>query len=704
MIEIRRRFCCKGEFLVLLFFICESAIGYSKGTDKKQLWIFPVDKKPIIDGRLNDPVWQRIKPISDFVQYAPDNGAEPTEKTYVYVTYDENNLYVAFYCFDSHPERIVADITPRNEYENNDQVGIILDTYNDHRNYYWFGVNPRGIQNNTYDRQIRDTIWESAARITSDGWTAEMAIPFKSLHFSKYYKQKWSLNFSRTIQSKNELLFWTKIGRQDRFLDKCGLLLGLRGIKGGHNLEAFPFAVGRYSGSLAGIERKKSFGLDLKYSPFSNITFHGSVSPDYSEVVADPFFINLTPYEYHLQENRPFFQEGAQIFRTPIQVFYSRRIENPILALKTTGKVGSYTAGCLLARDNESFGSDTDYGIFRLQKDVLKNSQIGTILAYTNQRGTKNTNIGLDGTFWLKKVWTVWGQYVRAKWNNMERGRSAYQLSISRQAIAGIILGVWYANVDPEFSMKTGYIREKDKIETILMGGYQWLWNRGVVRSLAISDVFRSGKDHAGMKTEDSHTFSIKSLWFNHLQVMLGYSSGRSRLQVYKTDKLVWDDNFSRSDYFFFNFNSFRGGFIDGSVRYSEGKSPVYLENYTKTGLGKFEDLSLLLTLKPRHNLEITTKVNYQSQFLFSTNETLFKGWTSSSTLKLQFTKNLFARAIFYTYTEGNRYRTDILLGRYFKAGSVFYLSYRELREKREARFLRTNYTLLAKFSYLWRL
>ncbi len=704
MTEILRKFCCKGGFLVLLIFICESAIGYSEETGKKQLLVFPVDKRPIIDGKLNDPVWQKIKPVSDFVQYAPYNGAEPTEKTYAYVAYDENNLYVAFHCFDSYPERIVADITPRNEYENNDQAGILLDTYNDHRNYYWFGVNPRGIQNNTYDREIRDTIWESAARITSDGWTAEMAIPFKSLHFSKDYEQKWSINFSRTIQSRNELLFWTKIGRQDRFLDKCGLLLGLRGIKGGHNLEAFPFAVGRYSGFLNGTEKKKSFGLDLKYSPFSNITFHGSVSPDYSEVVADPFFINLTPYEYHLQENRPFFQEGAQIFRTPIQVFYSRRIQNPILALKMTGKVGSYTTGCLLARDNENSGPNTDYGVFRLQKDVLKNSQIGAILAYADQGGIKNTNVGVDGTFWLKRIWTIWGQYVRAGWNSMERERSAYQLSISRQATAGVVLGVWYTNVDPEFSMKTGYVREKDKIETILMGGYQWLWNRGVVRSLEISDVFRLGKNHINIETEKSHTFSLKSLWFNHLEAMLGYSTGRSRLQVYQESGLVWDENFLRSDYFFFTLNSSSGGLVDGAVTYYTGKSPVYLENYTKTSLGKFGDLSLLLTLKPRHNLEISTNVNYQSQSLLSTNETLFNGWTSSSTLKLQFTKNLFARTIFYTYTEGDRYRTDILLGRYFKAGSVFYLSYRELREKANARFSRTNYTLLAKFSYLWRL
>ena len=704
MSKIREKICCKGKFFILLLFIYRSAIGYSEQEGNKQLLIFPVNKKPIIDGKLDDPVWQKIKPVSDFVQYAPNNGAMPTEKTYVYVAYDENNLYVAFHCFDSHPERIVADITPRNEYENNDQVGIILDTYNDHRNYYWFGVNPRGIQNNTYDRRIRDTIWESAARITSDGWTAEMAIPFKSLHFSKDYEQKWSVNFSRTIQSKNELLFWTKIGRQDRFLDKCGLLLGLRGIKGGHNLEVFPFAVGRYSGSLAGIERRKSFGLDLKYSPFSNITFHGSVSPDYSEVVADPFFINLTPYEYHLQENRPFFQEEAQIFRTPIQVFYSRRIENPILALKTTGKIGSYTAGCLLARDNERFGSDTDYGIFRLQKDIFKNSQIGTILAYSGQGAVKNTNLGVDGTFWLKKIWTLWGQYVRAEWNNVGKARSAYQLSVSRQATAGIIFGIWHINVDPGFDLKTGYVREKDKIETILMGGYQWQWNSGIVRSFGISDVFRLGNDHSGLRTINTHTFSIKSLLFNHLQAMLGYTIGRTRSQVYQKDKLIWDKNLFSSNYFFFKLNSFRGGFIDGSVMYSEGESPVYIKNYTKVTPGKNRNFLLSLTLKPLENLEFSTGINHQFQSLFNTGEKLFSGWTTSSTLKFQFTKNIFSRVIFYTDTDGHRYRTDILLGRYFKAGSVFYLSYRDLREKKGVNFLRTNYTLFAKFSYLWRL
>ncbi|MCP5105085.1 MAG: carbohydrate binding family 9 domain-containing protein, partial [bacterium] len=214
----------------------------------------------------------------------PNNGEKPTFKTEAYSFYDKKNIYFAFRCFDDEPAKISADITPFGEYENNDEIKVYIDTFLDKRTYKEFAVNPRGVKDG------EKTVWDAAARITGHGWDVEIKIPFKSLRFPVKDIQQWSVNFRRDIFRLNETSYWTKFERDRRntFGDTFGKLEGIRKIKGGKNIEVFPYA--GYRNSVSGDEKddKFAYGLDLKYGITSNLTLDFTSSPDYSEVESDP--------------------------------------------------------------------------------------------------------------------------------------------------------------------------------------------------------------------------------------------------------------------------------------------------------------------------------------------------------------------------------------------------------------------------------
>jgi hypothetical protein len=188
----------------------------------KTIHISRTKSAPSIDGLIQDECWRGIQPVSGFFQFDPVNGAKASEETLVWAAYDQKHIYFAFLMIDDQPEKIWAELTPRNTYENNDSITLILDTYNDKRTSIEFTVNPRGVQKNSVE-----TIWKSGAVILDDGWSAEMAIPFKSLRFSPEQNQVWGINFERYIHRLNEIDYWTDVDRDKPRLHQMGELIGL---------------------------------------------------------------------------------------------------------------------------------------------------------------------------------------------------------------------------------------------------------------------------------------------------------------------------------------------------------------------------------------------------------------------------------------------------------------------------------------------
>jgi len=667
---------------------------------RKVLHITRVNHGPKIDGRLDDPIWREITPISDFVQYEPDNGAAPSETTYVYVAYDEDYLYLAFDCRDSEPDKIMADIAPRGEVRSNDRVGVILDTYNDRRTAYRFWVNPYGIQGYS-----TDTIWRSAGRITEQGWTAEMAIPFKSLRFPRRREQIWGINFFRKIQRKDEYIYWTHVGRDDNLLEKSGLLKGLHDIRWGHNLEFFPYLGARDSREIGGLsERKSAAGLDIKYGIASNLTLDVSISPDFSEVESDPYFFQLTPYEYYLRERRPFFEEAWSYFYTPIRLFYSRRIKNPKLALKLTGKTGAYSIGVIAAADNIRMGPDEYYGILRLKRDILRTSSIGLLLTDKEWQTGFVRNASLDWKLRFGGVHYVRGQIAGSFTPHTPPHNIAAHFSASRWVDHGINAGLYFRDIGENFETKTGFVPRRDIQSGDCYLGYAWRLNRKGIRRLQVRVSLSESRNHAGLTTWKGFSLDGNIRFMNNMFLFTSYSQGRGRSQILQQGELVWDKTALPSKYLFLYFGSFRGGFIDWSLNIGEGlETSIYQDNFTRVVSGRSRSYNICLTLRPRKNIQMETEANYYVQFLKQGDQKAFEAWTLSSSLRYQFTKDWFARLYWRAETKEHRYRTDLMIGYYFKAGSIFYLTYKEERE-RSRNYGRSYYTLMAKFSYLWRI
>jgi hypothetical protein len=402
----------------------------------KTIHIFRRENPPKIDGIIEDEFWNEIDPVSGFFQFDPVNGEKASEETFVWAAYDGQYIYFAFLMKDGQPDKVWAELTPRNTYENNDSITLILDTYNDKRTSIEFTVNPRGVQKNSVE-----TIWKSGAAMRSDGWSAEMAIPFKSLRFSTEEEQIWGINFERYIHRLNEQDYWTDVDRDKPLLHQMGEVGGLSGISPGYNLEFFPYAGLRSSQWEDDLDNKLAAGLDVKYGILPNLILDLTAGPDFSEVESDPFIYQLSPYENYFQENRPFFTEGSRYFMLAtelgdyygpeISLFYSRRINNPKIAAKVSGKAGGTSFG-LLGALNQEEERDAFFGVFRIQKDVFTNSQVGIYYAGMDISDDYNRNFALDYNFNFKDIYYLRGMSGICQNRYISKKKTEYTWSNSK--------------------------------------------------------------------------------------------------------------------------------------------------------------------------------------------------------------------------------------------------------------------------------
>jgi hypothetical protein len=373
-----------------------------------------------IDGRLDEPVWSEIEPISDFIQTEPDEGEPASERTEVRIFYDREKLYFGFRCFDSEPDKIVARLDAHDARTFSDSVDILIDTFHDLRSGYFFSINARGVQ---FDAIVSETaggsgfdlydstwdgLWESAAAIDQRGWTAEVAIPFKILRFPQRSPQTWGLNLGREIVRKNEIARWYPVARFDRVMkpSKSGALEGLEGIHAGRDLEIIPFTTlaERFHSNVPTFSGfHPSGGVDLRYGLTANLKANLTINPDFAQTEADEINISLSRFELFFPEKRAFFVEGANFFKTPLDLFFSRRIgsrlpngsEQRIVAgAKITGKVGKLNLGLLEARTRDQIFSESgrkrlspgaNFFILRLQRDIFEKSSIGFITVNRDQ-------------------------------------------------------------------------------------------------------------------------------------------------------------------------------------------------------------------------------------------------------------------------------------------------------------------------------
>jgi len=406
---------------MLLLLLLNNAVG------QDNIKAVRFETAPFIDGIISEEVWMKAKPVTSFLQREPQNGEPFTQKTEAYFGYDQHNLYIAFRCYGD-PDQITANELARDvSLGNDDRIQIILDTYMDHRNAYWFQVGPRGSigdaivsENGAAFNKAWDGLWTGKAQIHSEGWDAELAIPFKTLGFNKESDQ-WGIKLIRHFMKNQEIGYWpvANLNSHKFQVSDAGILEGLEGISQGVGLDIVPYG-------LAGTDYKKedgkvtpvaNAGLEAYYNITSNLKAAITINTDFAQTEVDAQEINLTRFRLFYPEKRDFFLDGANYFNfgingergnsynTRLIPFFSRRIGldstgNPIPVLygsKVTGQVGQWNIGAMYMKDQREDWDNSNFVVSRISRNFGDQSQVGMISTYGNSiKDIPNYLLGLD--------------------------------------------------------------------------------------------------------------------------------------------------------------------------------------------------------------------------------------------------------------------------------------------------------------------
>ncbi|MBI2835505.1 MAG: carbohydrate binding family 9 domain-containing protein [Acidobacteria bacterium] len=478
-----------------------------------------VDTPLRIDGVLDEGPYRTIPAIAGFLQQEPREGQPSTEKTEAWVLFDDRNLYVAARCWESHPGRAVANEMRRdsiNIYQN-DNFGVILDTFYDRRNGFLFYTNPLGGMVETYITDERDsnrdwnTVWYVKTRRFDRGWTVEMAIPFKSLRYRAGGSQVWGINFRRIIRWKNELTFLTRIpaaysSRGMQKLSSAATLVGIEPPPSSRNLEIKPYALAdvttdRVSSPPLANHLGSEAGFDVKYGVTRSLTFDFSYNTDFAQIEEDEQQVNLTRFSLFFPEKRDFFLEGQGIFafggvlnprltggggpgETPV-LFFSRRIglvdgrPVPIEAgARLSGKAGRYSVGILslqTGEDRRAGAAAANFSVVRIKRDILRRSNIGLI--FTNrspslEKGGANQAVGIDANLSLFSNLTIVGYVARTRTPRLGRGddysyRGTFDYAGDRYGLL-----VERISVADRFNPEVGFVRRAAFARSYVQGRF----------------------------------------------------------------------------------------------------------------------------------------------------------------------------------------------------------------------------------------
>lgn len=304
-------------------------------SDKRIIGAYRISSPITIDGVLNEEVWENAQVANDFFQYEPFNGSFPSENSEVRVLYDDVSIYIGAWLFDEEPEHIYRELGKRDNSDNlkSDVFSVLISPYNDGINYLEFIVSASGVQTdirrtgNSSDRSW-DAVWESKVSITSEGWFVEMRIPYSALRFSSKVQGNWGLNFRRLIKRYNEWNSWNPIDNSmSGIVNQSGELSGIRNIDTPIRLSFSPYISGyvnKHPNSPKASSRING-GLDLQLGLTESFTLDMTLIPDFGQVKSDDKVLNISPYEVKYGEQRPFFNEGMDLFQKG-GIFYSRRI------------------------------------------------------------------------------------------------------------------------------------------------------------------------------------------------------------------------------------------------------------------------------------------------------------------------------------------------------------------------------------------
>ena len=414
--------------LALLLLVQSSSAVIIEGKGSPTAEIPRLEASVRVDGVLDEPVWAEAARLTGFWQYQPVDGRPAEERTEVLVWYAPDAIHFGIIAHDRVPSSIRATVADRDNIDNEDQIILDLDTFHDRRRAFFFGVNPLGVQTDgvrsegagqvsslvpgSVDKNP-DFLWDSKGRLTERGYEVEIRIPFKSLRYPGGERQIWGFNVTRVTQRTGYTDTWTDVRRANAsFIGQEGALSGLHDIRHGVTVEAQPFLTATANGSrddgsgeFGREEVDPDAGLNLRLG-FTSYALDATLNPDFSQVESDEGQVTVNErFALFFPEKRPFFLEGIELFGTPQQLVYTRRIVDPKAGAKFTGKFGQLGIAHLTAVDDGGDGArDAWFNVTRVRRDFGRNSIAG--VTFTNRDQAPAHNRVLAGDFRY-----VWGLY-----------------------------------------------------------------------------------------------------------------------------------------------------------------------------------------------------------------------------------------------------------------------------------------------------
>jgi Domain of unknown function (DUF5916)/Carbohydrate family 9 binding domain-like len=691
--------------LMLCVAACVSAQTTSSVQNTRNLHITRVSAAPILDDYINGAPPDGAMPVTNFIQRNPDDGKPATSETKAWLAYDAENLYVIFVC-DSVQGELRARYTKRDDIFADDFVGVLLDTFDDHQHAFEFFTNPYGIQLDGINTEGQgddwkfDTYWKAEGRVTKEGYAVRMAIPFKSLRFTNMDMQTWGFAFLRNIPARSENSFWPSVtNRVSGFVPQFGEVDGFDSISPGRNIRLIPYVAGSSAHLLdQPLDRAPFFrtnrdlrvGMDAKLVIRESLTLDVTVNPDFSQVESDDPQVTVNQrFEVFFPEKRPFFLENASYFQTPENLFFSRRIGDPLGGARLTGRLGRWSIGLLAGADrgpgkrvdpaDPRSGDYAPGGVLRIQRNIGKESTVGVFLSDYNFGASHNRVGSLDARWKIAKNWVAVGQAIASATRYLDGTRSAgpaYLASLNRNGLHFNYFGN-YVDRNPGFHTDLGFVPRTDIRMTTQNANYNWRPKATPVADVGFSS-FNNGDWNRQNRFQDGYTgatfflnfrratgFNINHIWAYELYQGIGFHKHGTEMSFYS-------DRFKRV-----GINAFFG--TGTGVNYSPAAG-------VSASLASNQYGNATITLRPN------TRLRIQQAYFYTRLAHVFTNHIFRNTVNYQFSPAFSLRAIIdynavlsnpamADYDTSKKFTGDLLLAYLPYPGTAVYLGYTNGRE-----------------------
>ena len=645
--------------------------------------------------------------IHDFRQREPGDGIPCSRKTTAWLTRDDDHLYVRFVC-EEQPGAVRAHLTRRDEISTDDRVLVCLDTYGDRHRAYVFSCNPLGVQldgmliEGQGEDDTFDAVWSSEGHLTPDGYTVRMAIPFRSLRFANTPGRSWGVALGRVIPRDNEESYWPYITKRvNGLVPQFATVSGLSDIASGRNVQLIPYGMStraRFLDTGAAppeFERRNEFrgGLDSKVVLHDTYTIDTAIQPDFSQVESDEPQVTINQrFEVYYPERRPFFIENANYFLTPADLFFSRRIADPALGVRFTGRSGRWIVGGVAADDRAPGlarpagdpwrGARAWNEVVSLRRELGRESSVGLLATRRSFGGGTNHVVSLDSRWKLTPNWVLATQAMQSFTRALDGSEDAgpgFVAEVTRDGRHVEDL-TRFTDLAPGFRSQLGYIKRVDIRQLEQEFKYRWRPRQGPVEKYGptLSGVYVTDQSGALQEWDAGLGFKIEVAGPSELEVV--HDVAAERFAGTDFQKTLSSVELSSDALRWLGFDAKVQWGTDVNFHPAAGLSPF---------LADARGASLALTLRPSPRLALDETWIYSGLL---SHGSIFDNVLLRTKVNYQFTRELSLRAIVdharvspdaarVDLERERRFGVDLLATYLVSPGTAFYVGYSDLLE-----------------------